>query len=62
MKRILGSLCLALLLLSGCVSKKKTPSGKDARKKEARASENKVNPGDVMPEDPGETPPKKSRK
>lgn len=54
MKRILGSLCLALLVLSGCISKKKTTYGKDSRKKEARAAENKVKPGDVMPEDPGE--------
>ena len=53
MKGILGSLCLALLVLSGCVSKKKTTFGKDARKKEARAADNKVNPGDLMPEDPG---------
>lgn len=53
MKRIVGSLCLCLLVLSGCVSKKKTTYGKDTRKKEDKAAESSVKPGDLIPEDPG---------
>ncbi len=53
MKRIVGSLCLCLLVLSGCVSKKKTTYGKDTRKKENRTAESNLKAGDLIPEDPG---------
>lgn len=40
MKRILGSLCLGVLLLSSCVSKKKTTYGKESGERAARVSDN----------------------
>ncbi|MEJ2161988.1 MAG: glucosaminidase domain-containing protein [Robiginitalea sp.] len=53
MKRILGSLCLGLLVLGSCVSKKRTTYGKDAGKKGSNVSESQLKPGEVLPEDPG---------
>lgn len=54
MKRIFGILCLGLLMLSGCVSKKKTTYGRNGDKKIANASQADTDSGDLMPEDPGE--------
>ncbi|MFZ9032117.1 MAG: glucosaminidase domain-containing protein [Robiginitalea sp.] len=53
MKRIFGILCLGLILLSGCVSKKKTTYGRKDGKKVAEASAKNEKSGDLVPEDPG---------
>ena len=49
MKRILGPLCLVLLLLTGCVSKKKTTYGRQ----DAGASQKKTDPGNPLPGESG---------
>ena len=54
MKRIFGILCLGLLLLTGCVSKKKTTYARKDGKKVAEASGKDEKSGDLVPEDPGQ--------
>ena len=44
MKRILGSLCLGMLLVSSCISKKKTTYGKDSGDKAVRVSDAAADP------------------
>jgi len=54
MKRIFGIGCLGLLLLTGCVSKKKTTYGRKAEKEAAKQSDSDKNSRDLVPEDSGE--------
>ncbi|MEJ2584726.1 MAG: glucosaminidase domain-containing protein [Robiginitalea sp.] len=53
MKRILGIGCLGLLLLTGCVSKKKTTYAKKGDKNVTKASGDDKKSGDLVPGDPG---------